>query len=534
VRTSVLAIFLTLACLPRIHGAGPPSAPPISSPADAVVRALADAKTLPPALLCCTRYLWVAAPSKRFRVAEKLRINLMSRYSEIVDFVEVEPWLWRLRLDEPRWDPGTWERALDTDVFFHFTTLLAKDVTFLKVWPGGRGKDGQEYRRQRYTETVRAGRETIVAAPWLPAKEIALLRELLWSEAPVLMAEWLFANSSRQRNLLNDDNSGIGYYDWLGLKDRNDYFQLIDPRADFLRASEIFGREFLAALDKSGISPQNRQILRKQARGGGGWVTLDTNVQRGRGVAVKNLRLPDLTGMKKAGRFLHNTEEWITPLPNALPVYFLSDDKGVRQNVAPGDTHGLHDGSTLNESNSKTLHILISCLQCHHPNVLKTFTDDVRRKYKAGGWTFPASTDPKIDLEFRRILLSDVYTQLADDEALFVRAFAKATTTRDYPLGLEVKEAVRTYARQWHSYGTDEVTLEQAARELGVRPAYWLRALRNYARPVAGGQILADSALDEYLQREPGGLSRLTWEDSYSFAQEILAQERARTKRGKP
>ncbi len=506
-----------------------------SSPADAIVAAREDAKSVPVYLLPYTRWLWVARPSQRFRIVEKLRENLLSKYSEIVDFVQVKEWLWRVRIDVPKWDPGTWENAVDTDPFFHFEATFAKETTLLMVWPGGKSKhDGGKFvKRQKYQEVVKAGGKKIVGAPWLPSKELVELREVTWSEAPVLMAEWLFANSSRQRNLLNQDDSGVGYYDWLGLATLDDYFELIDPKSQFLKGSEVFGREYMAVKDVSGISPQNRQLFRYKARSGGVWATFDTDVQKGRGIALRTLRRPDTDAKDQRGRFKFNTQEWFAHLPNRGPVVFLNaikDGKAVRQNVAPGDTHGLNNSALLNESNSKALHILLGCMECHYPNVLKPFTDDIRDKYKAGAWTFPASIDPEQDLELRRLLLSDIYKPLAKDEEEFVEFFAAATTTEDFPLGLDVKKAVQWYSRQFHAYATDLVDIKRAAAELGVSKSYWLMALRNYARPpeLKGPSILGDLALDGFLLEEPKSLSRLTWEDSYAFAQQILAQQRER------
>jgi len=515
-----------------------------ASPADAVARAHQDIRTVPVYLQPVTRYLWVAKPSQRFRTVEKLRINLLSRYSEIVDFVQVEPWLWRLRLDEPKFDPGTWENAADTDPYFHLEVEFAKETTLLMVWPGGYSKhDGGKFvKRQKYTTTVPAGAKAIVGAPWLPSKELIALREMTWSEAPVLMAEWLFVQSSRQLNLLNQADSGIGYYDWLKLDTLDDYFQLIDPKSEFLKGSEIFGREYMAVLDRSGISDQNRQLFRYKARGGGVWATFDTNVQKGRGVAINNIRRPDLTKKDQTGRFDFNAQEWFASLPNRGPVMFLNaivkdkdkkTFKAVRQNIAPGDTHGLHSSSLLNERNSKQLHILLDCLQCHWPNVLKPFEDDVRKRDKAGQWTFLAFTDPQEDLESRKLLKSDIYKPLADDEQKFVEFFEKATTTEDFPIGLTVSKAVQWYSRQFHWYATDPVDLKKAAAFLGVERDYWLKALRNYARPpeLKGPSILAHIALSGYLLKEPAVLSILTFEDCYSMGQQVLAQQRERETR---
>lgn len=533
-----LKILALAATVGLTTAAAPAPEPPLSSPADAVVLAWKDAQTLPADDAPFIRYLWVATPGAKATAVWRLHQNLLSRYSEMTEPVEITPWLWRIDLREPQWEPATWEKSAtaENEVYFHQTVTLAEDAVFAKVRPIGlrtKGTFSKGRKPGRFLQSKKAGAKVQLAAAWLPGETVVKLRELLYTESPVLNAEWLFVQSARQRNLLNDDNHGLGYYDFLRLKDRRDYFELIDPKSNFVRASELFGREFLAALDKSAISPQNRQFFRYQSRGGGTWSTLDTDKQKGRGVALKNLRRPDSGAKDQTGRFKHNTEEWYGPMSNGLPAVFLSDDKGVRQNVAPGDTHGLHDRSSLNESNSQTLHIGLSCWQCHYPNVLKPFTDDVRKQYALGQLTFLGAKDKKQGLEFRQLLMSDIYTAFADDQALYVRAFAKATVTRDHPKGLDVKTAVKWYSRWFHAYATDDVTLASSARWLGVTEALWLRALRNYARPLPNAAILSDEALGRFLLKEPLGMTRLTFEDSYSLAQVVLAQERARMTKAK-
>jgi hypothetical protein len=390
--------------------------------------------------------------------------------------------------------------------------------------------------------------EVPTTANWIDPGDALFLRKETSSESPILWARWLFVQQARQRNLFNRDDSGLGYYDWLGIRKRADYLKLIDIDVKSPDEVQFFGTEFRAARDRSGVSEQNRIVVRFRGRAEAGvWVTLDTKDQRRRGVALRNLG---------PGDFEHDTEEWIGPGNNHLPKYLLSDNRGVLQNVAPGDDHGLHDTSAANEARSRALHPNLSCLGCHKGDIIIPFRDDVRAQYYAGGFLaagVAATYSPPVNpyarfakrkkaapykpylkrpdrvqafLEFRRLYLSDVYYWMSHDIGLYRRAVGLATRLDAGDTGLAPDAATAAYARAFHHYATDPVTPARAARELGVPAHVWIAALRHYARPrLKSGvevNLLADTALARHLQKEPLALTRLTWEDSYALAQDIL------------
>ena len=531
-KRGLLCLFLVLAGIPRLGGAAPEAAPP--SPGDAVAVAAVDIDTVPLEDRTYTRYLWVVDPEETFQRVFQLHVNLLSREAEMIRFIKtrnpndlgitvIKPWLWRIDTRDPRWEPGVWENIRDNDYLFHRRVKLVKDVTFKTFWPGGTDKkDGKFYKKQSWNDSHKKGTFVSIGAPWLPTAQLNKLREATYSESPIAGAEWLFVQSARQRNLLRRDDSGLGYYDFLQLKNRDDYFKLIGFR---VKDSDVFGREMYAAIDKSGVSPQNRLAFRGLALGGAVWGTLDTDQQKERGIAIDNLR---------PGEFKHNTEEWYGCLPNRLPGTFLSDDKGVAQNVAPGDTHGLHDSSPLNESVDKSLHTNLACMRCHAGQVLKSFRDDVRKQFQKGQFLVLAATKREVNLEFKRLYLSDIYKALDADRKAFQAAFTEATTLDPEDpkdKGWTAARAAKEYARAFHRYADDEVTLEVAARELGVRRSVFLAALRHWAQPL-GLPTLARNSLARFLRKDPLGLSRLTWEDRYAEAQDIVAAYVAATQRG--
>jgi hypothetical protein len=519
-------LLAALTCTPlRSPAAAPAKEPPLTSPADAVVWAARDIKRIPPLDSYFQRYLWAVNPGPRLRAAWKLHLNLLSRYSEMIAPEEITPWLWRIDIREPIWDPVTLENAVEVDVFFHQRYAPEKETVYIKYWPGGKDKSGKHFDRGPYKETVRVGGKTFVTAAWLPLKEMDELRKATCSEAPVLMAEWLFAQSCRQLSLRRSDKEGLGYYDFLQVKDRDTYFKLVGLD---VKLSKDFGREFREALDKSGISPQNRQIGRLGSVGGGVWFTLDVAKQKGDGIAIEKL---------KPGEFKHDAEEWYAPGANGLPKTFLGDDKGVLQAVAPGDKVGLHDRSPANEAKEATLQSNLGCINCHAKHVLHPFRGSIREQYTAGERVFLGSDSKKLDLEFRRYYLSDVYKYLAKDQLEYFEAFRLATVTSDYPLGLSTEQATRYYSRTFFAYSEDPITLDVAARELGVKTEVFLRALRNYGKPPElGGKAstIINISLARFLnvdkeeKPKPLPLTRLTWENVYHLAQQILADDRAR------
>lgn len=517
--------LLILLCCSRVQGAGVPAEPPpLSTPADAVLMAAQDIARVPYSDQPFQRYLWVVSPSDSYARTWKLHLNLLSRYSEMVGFVEIQPWLWRVDVRDPQWDANVWENAAKSDPFFHVRVKLKEDTVFRRYKPG----PSRFRSRASFLQRAKAGEQVTLSGPLLPVEAVNALRKATSSESPVLMAEWLFVQSATQRNLRNEDDSGIGYFDWLQVKDRADYFRLISFR---IKESQLFGREFQAALEFSRISPQNRQIVRYLSIGGGVWATLDTDKQVNRGVALRNLK------RKGKGAFKHNTEEWYGPLSNGLPATFLSDDKGNRQNVAPGDTHGLHDTSPANESNNKALQNNLGCMNCHAGQVLQPFRDDIRQQFaavtdpktgkKVPGYLLSGAINKKDEVEFRKLYLSDIYFWLAEDRRHYHRAFAAATILDlSDPLdkGLTAAAAAKAYSRAYYRYAIDPVTLSSSARELGVTRELWLSALRRYAKPL-DLPTLADIPLSRFLAEEPLTISRLTWEDSFPLAQEILAVE---------
>lgn len=437
------------------------------------------------------QYFWLPHDEKdreNFKIVFKKHLNMLSREPEIAGFVEVTPILLRIDIRDFDIDRKVLEKAKDIDFFFHARARVDADSPLVpkSVLPSPRRKAG-------------AKKVIVGAAPWLPAKEIALLVMHTQAESPILNAEWFFVQSARQLSLRNKE-TGLGYFDVLKVKDRDAFFQLVglDEKASIKAKKEI-----RAALDESGVSAQNRQIVRLQGINGGVWITLDTDDQSDRGIAIRNL---------KRGDFLHKAEELYAPLPNGLPATFLCNDQGVRQESAP-DFIG-PDDSSLRQGKDGRIHSNISCIRCHQGDVLKPVDDWVRDTYRADGPLRLQSPDKKLLLELKRQYFSDLNRALKRDREDYQHAIALATATKANPKGLTAKEASILYAKAWNAYVERPVTVAIAARELGVTPKHLLWSLKAAAR--AQGSI--DPALAGFLKETPKVLKRPTWEDAYPIA----------------
>lgn len=480
------------------------------SPARAVVTAHADLGRLSAEEAPYIRYFWVStAEVKRdqFLVAFKFHLNLLSDQGKVATPVMVAPDLIRIDIRDYGWDKRVevYERLAELDPIFHvqMKALEAMDVKIF--WPGG--YDGDKfYARKRWNLKLKAGQKTAIDAPWLPINRMYDLRSTLFTQAPILMAEWFFVQTCRQISIRNKDEK-VGYYNWLGLKDRDSFFKLTG--ADPKLASKLF-REWRAVVDKSGISQQNRQVVAMGSIAGEVWGTLDTFTEQGRGIAKRNLR---------PGEFAHNAEEWYGSLPNGLFVTFLSDNNGKAQASAP-DQIG-PDDSALRIGRDARVHANLSCIRCHGPDQdwLKPVDDWARRTFRQGGVLRLQDPDKKVILELDSLYLRDLNRILNRTRSGYVLATHEVTASKLHPNGLSPSAVAKLYGEVWNRYVDTRVSLETAAREIGTTPSILQKSIERYSKTRGGGDLLLDAFIDKPTQR----LSRLEWEEAYPLAACIVA-----------
>jgi hypothetical protein len=413
------------------------------SPSSALSAAVADAARLPPTVRVLTRYLDLSAlpPTMRADAIKTLAFhtNQLSRNPEFVRPRAVNDELLAVVLTDYGWKSTTWEKLANIEPYYH--------VQLLEQWPGGYS-GATFYKPGRY--------RTPAAAPWLDAKQIAYLIIATQSQAPIVRADWWFVQSARQLSLDNNQ-TGAGYYDWLGITKRADFERLVKLNA---KDSIEIGKEIRAAVERSGVATQNRQIVRLQALTGGYWTTLDTDDSTGRGNAIRNLG---------RGDYQHLAEEIYAPLSNGLFAYFLGDVNGKRQDSAP-DFIGADD-SPLRSGKDARIHVCKSCIACHTDG-LRSIDDWVRRTLRSPlGLQSP---DYAKYVELRRQYFSNLDRQLNRDREVYADAVKELT-------GWTTGANAIAFANLWNWYAIRDRSLEDIAREIGRDPAAFRAALQTYA-----------------------------------------------------
>lgn len=505
-RVKALALMLLLSAAPAKEP---------TSPARAVLVAHSDLIQQHPDDQPFYRYLWVPTAAKlrdEFLIALGFHVNLLSAQGKIKLPLLVAYDVVRLDVRDYGWDKRlfVWERFAKIDFYFHQKVKVLEDTTFQGVWPGGLDPDYEdgkkEFKRGKLKVERKAGRTFDGPALWLPQKEMEALRLLTYSEAPILNAEWFFVQSARQVSIRNVQE-GVGYYEWLGLKKREDFFKLTGT--DEKVAIALF-REWRAVVDKSGISQQSRQIVALGATSGRVWGTLDTFTQKGQGQAKRNLR---------RGEFAHNAEEWYGVLPNSLFVTFLSDEKGNGAESAP-DKIG-PDDSPLRVGRDARVHANLSCIRCHgvDKDFLKPVNDWARRTFRQGGVLSLADKDKKVTLELESQYLRDLDKLLVRDRSDYMDAVREATASQANPKGLTAPAITKLYGEAWNRYVESPLKVADCARELGTRPEKLIAGIEAYAKVRGGGDLILSSLID----RPPQELTRLEWEDSYALAMTLAS-----------
>ncbi len=462
-----------------------------ATPTEAVNAAALDLANLHESIQTYQRYLWHPGPrgaAESFDAVIRFQANSLSRKGQLESPLRVRPDLWRVDLRNYKWDAETWEKFAKLDPYFHVKVTR-------HVYVKANGK------------VVRNTKGLNVVAPWVPAKPFAAMVELTESEAPIVRADWWLVQVCRQLSL-NNKQTGVGYYDWLGIKDRNDFFKLARFKAKDSQALEL---DKLAAVSKSGVSEQNRQIVRDPTVTGSAWGTLDTNDATGRGNAVRNLR---------RGDFQHQAEEWYITLSNGLFANYLGDNNGVRQDSAP-DFIG-PDTSALNAATDGRIHVFLACVRCHAGEVLKPIDDWPRKNYTVGRLALlvPAGfkelgVDKQYELfqDLKRQYLSDLNGALDQDRKAYQRAIIAAC-------GVDAGELSRRFAKAYHGYADTPVGPEQAALELGCT----VTELRNALRHVVVGKGGLDPQLLAGLYVVPADpIPRVHWEELFPLAHKIMA-----------
>ncbi len=483
------------------------------TPNQAVAAALSDLDAIAKEDQTFTRYLFLppdATNYDSFVLALKLHVNLISREATLAYPHLVAEGVFRVDLREYQWNPKVWEKLADVDPYFH--RLDSKEIVehedvyenVYRWWPGGvwsgdncyyPANSFQYYTREKRQKEIR--KKVVKRDLYVPqgAGQLASLALLTESNAPIVRADWFLAQGARQTSLDNEEDTGVGYYDWLELASLKDYLRLIgEDEKTFLRIEQ----ELRSVVGESGVAQGNRQIVQTGAQAGKHWTTLEVKKQKARGIAIQNLR---------RGEFDFAAQEHYAPLPNTLPVTFLNDAKGVRQSSVPDFIAG--DNSPLNRSRDLRVHINLACMRCHEGRVLQPIEDDVRPVYT--GRLLTVTNDKGVALELKRQYGSNLDKALQLDRSLYQDAFTLVT-------GKKPQEAAALYSDAFSRYAYSRVTAEMAAAEMGVTVGQLRKALRDAATRLGRGDFRTDPFIAPIIRTIP----RENWEDAFQDTQDIL------------
>ena len=439
------AMALTLICATLSVSQGP--APPPErfwSPTDSVRAAVTDLRTLPEGVRYYTRYLDLGpfGVKDRTELIQVLsgHLNSLSSEPDLVAPVVVAGTsgaLLRVNLLDYGWKERRhiWERLADADPYYQINLTGSDDLN----WAGGTWNDGLHYDHGAF----RWKRPKRALAPWLsegPGGQQALAELVALagsSRAPIVRGDWFLWQTVIQENRVP------GYADFLGIGNQKQFESLV--RFDGKLAAKLEQRRVVVF---SGIALQPRRVERTHTVLGGLWRTFDVELAQGKS---NPLRVLD-------NEFEFNATRQFAPLPNGLPVWWLANNKGVRQSKAPDQIVG---GDRFGGGNDTRLHLGLSCWRCHFSGKeemgIKPLDAVPIRKI--------AALDYEKFVELRRQYLRDVNPLIAIDRAMYASAVLKATG------GME-PQAYAAALQRWYGYRDDaRVDLAWAARDIGMSAA---------------------------------------------------------------
>jgi hypothetical protein len=466
------------------------------TPAQAAEAALADVRALPIDTQQHVAYLWTGAIAEKklpeFYRVFTFHVNSLSRESDLIAPAQVKQDLWRVDLRDYGWKKAVYNKLAQVDPYFHaqLQAVLAvgalvqtaqpcqacrwgqRNTIFGQLDPGiafnvaGMDGDlvlfdsdqGQLGVRRQDVRLVKDGK-VAASAPWLPAKTMAELILLTQNEAPLLRADWFFAQTARQIDL--NGKQVVGYYDFLGIKNEKQ----VEALAGLDRKlAEKLRRELRAIIADSGVTLHNRQIAAVQD---GYWESLDVDNNADAANAVRQLD-DDYKPVAKEVYFRLPNGLWGLAAVNAANGQLAAS---VPDNIAS-------DGRST--SNDHRIHPGLSCIRCHVEGLRPM--DDWARQFYANppGDAKLVSPDYEKFKRLRQLYLRPLEDRYEDDQRVYARTLKRLT-------GWTPKELAAAYASAWAAYAETAVTGEQLARELGVSHEAMIAALRRYVAPAAAG-----------------------------------------------
>lgn len=450
---------------------------------DPTPAALEYVRGLSPEEAAVTRFVWQPeAFSEPDRAVLDLQLNFLSRTSDLLRWRFVNPNLLAVFYDVPGWSKAVWDKQADVEPYL---TVRAEQLVEEKKWYEAGYYGSTYYQAGWYT----VKKKKIVNAPNPKAVDQAAhvaLQTLTGTLVPIVRADWWFVQSCRQVDLRNKER-GIGYYDWLGIKDRNVFFALAD--FDPVKSDKI-GRHVRDLVERSGVAQTPRFVVWQAARDADAWFTLDED-----GLNAANLP----TELLKPGVFKHKAEEHFLGLPNGFPAFGLFDAGGTRQATAP-DFIG-PDDSPLRTGRDSRIHVCLSCVRCHFHQKghdgMRPVDGWVRKTF--GGQVKPEIVDRADAVEFQRLYGGDLEKRLTDTRRRYREALYSVLGDKwDWPA------ISAAYSAYYDRYVHEPVTMTRLAKEAGLDEKKLVTRMKaapggvpiSLAGLLAGGSVRREIAED--------------------------------------
>lgn len=481
---------------------------------DEVRLALADAKTLPVAEAHYWRYLslYNVADEKERVLHEKVvmlfHLNSLSQEPEFGRPIKVGPTLYRVNL---LWYGPTFAKAYEN---LHKSNPYFPCFERVQIQAVVPQKAVKETPLERFNRLLDGKVPAEVVDPkdvkvtsFLPAKELAELANRLQTRIPLARADWVFYRSAISLN-----RAGDGYYDFHGLKSRDDAYKLAG--LDLKQVARLKA-DMAAQIAESDVAVNRlRQVWWVKSYAGDWFQTFDVN-QDGKG--KRNLLRLAGTALDKV-EFQHDAEETFFTLPNGLWGVIANDDRGALQATVP-DSIASDDTTT---SKDKRIHTSLSCFRCHEEG-LRPINDWGREVYRQAenanknGQVLLGSPDPDKLYRLKQLYLRDMPEQVE----LANRSYA---TRLKRLCGLTPKEVANGVGAVWKRHADSRLGMKELAAELGVKPEVWDRALRKHAADRYARKELVDPLLAGLIAERPKTLGRPQVEELFPVMQAILGE----------
>jgi hypothetical protein len=318
-------------------------------------------------------------------------------------------------------------------------------------------------------------------AQHLDPKQCAELSKITNSQVPVVTIDWFFVMTSVEadRDSVKGGKfvgTGYGYYDFLGLKSRDDFFKLAGVNLKENRSDQS---ELLAVVlgHNSGVAQNDRMVVRRAATDGFAWFTLDffdNNLDERNPL----LFLDPTKGLK------HQAERHFATLPNGLPVMLVCDQNGELAETAP-DKIG---PDTTARGKDTRIHCAKSCISCHNNGFLKDINDEVRQIYRfepTRGYNLLTAPLKEEEIRLHDRYLRDFRGKLELDRLAYEIAVREVV---GYPAanGVAVEKVIPLMSAEYRDcyqwYVIDPLDARQVAIGLGVTEEVFQKSLKQYRK----------------------------------------------------